>query len=277
MMNLKNKIMEVLVRAAHPFVKYSANIFFNSTISWFVILLLSFSGMAKGPLDNSNKKFHHTAQINTFINHPNQTASRLTEAGLIVVKFKSPLSDHSPAATVLSDHLVNRYSIQRVEPAFPFLQQTAHKKAVSLSRIYYLHYNSTQDPETLAGEIASDPSIEYAEPKYIYPLLEIPNDPQYPNMTQFPFIQADTAWGLIKGEQGNVVIAIVDGGTDWNHPDLLGNVWTNPGEIPGNGIDDDGNGFVDDIHGWNFPIILIIQQAIPPLRKALRTVLMWQE
>ncbi|MBA3649610.1 MAG: S8 family serine peptidase [Chitinophagales bacterium] len=49
-----------------------------------------------------------------------------------------------------------------------------------------------------------------------------------------------------------VIVAIIDGGTDVEHPDLKANVWTNPKEISGNGIDDDGNGYIDDIHGWNF-------------------------
>src|SRR6185436_7706876 len=48
------------------------------------------------------------------------------------------------------------------------------------------------------------------------------------------------------------IVAVIDTGVEWTHPDLAANIWTNPGEIPGNGIDDDGNGFVDDIRGWDF-------------------------
>ena len=48
------------------------------------------------------------------------------------------------------------------------------------------------------------------------------------------------------------MIGVIDTGVDYNHPDLAANIWTNPGEIPGNGIDDDGNGYVDDVHGWDF-------------------------
>lgn len=64
-------------------------------------------------------------------------------------------------------------------------------------------------------------------------------------------IDAIEAWGLETGDS-SIVVGVIDTGIDYNHPDLAANIWTNPGEIPGNGIDDDGNGFIDDIHGWDF-------------------------
>ena len=63
-------------------------------------------------------------------------------------------------------------------------------------------------------------------------------------------IEAEKAWSLNKGSK-KVVIAIIDTGIDYNHPDLKNNIWTNDKEIPGNNIDDDNNGYIDDVHGWN--------------------------
>src|SRR4029077_6250481 len=103
---------------------------------------------------------------------------------------------------------------------------------------------------------------EYAEPNYIVTATAIPNDPFFPQLwglnntgqiggTVNADINATSAWDTTTGST-NVTVGIIDTGVDYNHPDLAGNIWTNPGEIPGNGIDDDGNGFIDDIHGWDF-------------------------
>ena len=64
-------------------------------------------------------------------------------------------------------------------------------------------------------------------------------------------INVKDAWRLCAGDP-NIIVAICDEGVKYNHPDLIDNMWVNEDEIPGNGIDDDNNGYVDDIHGWNF-------------------------
>jgi len=82
-------------------------------------------------------------------------------------------------------------------------------------------------------------------------LAYVPNDPYWPGMWSLQRIRADVAWDTAKGSPA-VVVAIVDTGLDVTHPDLAANAWVNAGEIPGNGIDDDQNGYVDDVHGYDF-------------------------
>jgi subtilisin family serine protease len=86
----------------------------------------------------------------------------------------------------------------------------------------------------------------------------IPNDPNYSALwgmrkpgPSVGGIDAPHAWMVTTGSN-DVVIAVIDTGVDRAHADLQGNMWTNPGEIAGNGVDDDRNGFIDDVHGWDF-------------------------
>lgn len=78
-----------------------------------------------------------------------------------------------------------------------------------------------------------------------------PNDPFFPDQWHLQAINAPEAWGKTTGSR-QVVVAVLDAGVEVAHPDLQDNIWTNPGEIPFNGIDDDRNGLVDDVRGWDF-------------------------
>ncbi len=111
-------------------------------------------------------------------------------------------------------------------------------------------------PENLTVEQAltnynSFAGVEAAQPNYIYRLAQTPNDPSYGSLYGMTKIDAPAAWNTTTGSP-SVVVADIDTGIRYTHEDLAANVWRNPGEIPGNGIDDDGDGFVDDYYGYDF-------------------------
>jgi len=95
--------------------------------------------------------------------------------------------------------------------------------------------------------------VQYAQPNFYYHLLATPNDPQFTSSGMYGLtkIGAPQAWDLSTGSS-SVVVADIDSGMLYTHQDLAPNAWINTGEIAGNGVDDDGNGFVDDVRGWDF-------------------------
>ncbi|MHC4698370.1 MAG: S8 family serine peptidase, partial [Planctomycetota bacterium] len=112
----------------------------------------------------------------------------------------------------------------------------------------------------------ADPNVIYAEPDLEVRIITLPNDPDFGLLwgmhntgqtidgdpgTPGADIRAVYAWDQWTGDP-DFRIAVIDTGVNYNHPDLAANIWTNPGEIPNNGVDDDGNGWIDDVHGYDF-------------------------
>jgi len=149
----------------------------------------------------------------------------------------------------------------------------------ALFNIYKLKFDTIWDAKQIIEELEKDENIEFAEPNYLVYSNEImengilpdtppvytplpsttedrdtyPNDPLYQDGSQWYLdaINAPAAWDSVTGDTTQI-IAIIDTGVDWDHPDLDDNIWTNWNEIPNNGIDDDNNGFIDDTRGWDY-------------------------
>ena len=116
--------------------------------------------------------------------------------------------------------------------------------------------------QDVAGWASTASGVQYFEPDFVINPTATPNDPNFNRLwglhntgqtggVDDADIDALEAWDITTGSR-DVVIAVIDTGIDYTHPDLAANAWQNPGEIPGNGVDDDGNGFVDDVYGYDF-------------------------
>lgn len=145
------------------------------------------------------------------------------------------------------------YGITGIRQPFPEYAQGGllHSDRYGLGRIFEVSYRTTIDPHDLAQILGTNIEVEYAEPLYIRHTSVLPSDTRFAEQYVMQKLEAERAWDISTGDTA-VKIAIVDSGLDWTHEDIADNVWTNPGEIPGNGKDDDNNGKIDDVRGWDF-------------------------
>ncbi len=111
-----------------------------------------------------------------------------------------------------------------------------------------------KDQQEVAAQLtslAAENDLEYIVPNIIFHAFEAPNDTQYSQQWALPKVRAEAAWAINPGNK-EVTVAVIDTGVDWTHTEFFGQIRENSLEIPGNGMDDDNNGFVDDVHGWDF-------------------------
>ena len=188
---------------------------------------------------------------------------------VVVVQFEAGINLSGKTATTglqAFDRKAAAYGVHAIERVYPFLDHVdptpkTRRNLLALRRTYYVRYMADTAPKRVAGDLATVQGVVYAEPVPVNRTQAWgtvkrvdPDDPRFGDQPELGLMRLPEAWDVVKGEEGSprVVIAVVDGGGEWRHEDLRANVWTNEDEIPGNGIDDDVNGFIDDVHGVNF-------------------------
>ncbi len=230
--------------------KTICNWIFTVTLLTWVALAPAANNSAKQPVDDPT---------------PSLSAQRSSAEpdylpGVVVVKFRSAADatrmqkavgeQKFPMPTI--DAALRDVNVQRISRAFPEEPIEGSNGGVNLGRIYKVEFDPFVDAAQVANRLAADPAVEYAEPLYIYQTTHVPNDPRFGDQQFLQVIRAAQAWDVLRGDS-TVIVGIVDTGVDLDHEDLRASIWYNDLELNGvDGVDDDGNGYVDDFQGWDF-------------------------
>ncbi|MEG4278409.1 FG-GAP-like repeat-containing protein [Microcoleus sp. MON1_C1] len=204
----------------------------------------------------------------TVVNRDNETASNGRVAvdpstgveykpGELLVKLRPNVND----AAIQSVFQINgAIAVEDLVP--PSLQINSAVEPGELEQWRLVKLAPNADLLATQTSLAQDPRVETVELNYLLSINSVPNDPQFDQLwglnntgqtggTPDADIDAPEAWDIQRGSK-NVVVAVIDTGVDYTHQDLAANMWTNLREIAGNDIDDDENGYIDDVRGYDF-------------------------
>ncbi len=182
------------------------------------------------------------------------------QPGVMLVRLKPQYRDAfqgTSAREKTVSWLRQQLGIRQVRPVAPqaMLQQAIQRRqkppSVDLSTMYVLNFNAQQSIEEAINAMYASGLVIYAEPSYVRKAHLTPNDPLQSSQNYLNIIEALDAWDITQGSE-DVVIGIVDSGIDTDHEDLADKKAINEDEIPDNGVDDDDDGFVDNVWGWDF-------------------------
>ena len=218
--------------------------YFLPILGLLLFFILGFMGQENQPKVQNNKSIANGSETKILPN-------------TLIIKMKG-----DPNNALFKGEALNKFNailenckMVSFEKIFPHKKELSKSSegSIDLSKFYILKYSEDISPYELIKEFSKNELVEYAEPKYIYETTHLPNDSIFVRGDQWDLlkIEAERAWDISRGSK-DVIIAIVDTGVDWLHEDLADNIWINIGEIPDNGIDDDGNGYIDDVRGWDF-------------------------
>ena len=248
----------------------------HKIISFFVVMGLLFTPAAPtvratGPQANSLRYA--------------QSASYVPDVVIVEVKEGVSLSAEPSGSrgrryqtnSTLLDAALSSLAVSSVTPLLTVGQanqlENRSRMASPLTRTYKIRLQPAADINIVVTELSANPDIVFAEPDYIAYPADLPaldyapaasplsspravnqltiDDPLYNQQWGLAKMNIESAWSATYGNP-TIIVAVIDSGIDLTHIDLAGNLWVNPGEIAGNGLDDDSNGLIDDINGWNF-------------------------
>ena len=182
-------------------------------------------------------------------------AAVLGGAAVWMVTASGPQAQ-APAPTYVAGELLVKFRPTALPPRRNTAMSAQSARLIRRFDAIDVHHVRLRAGQTVDDALAAfrrDPEVLSAQPNYIRYLVAStpPNDPSWLDDSLWGLrkIMAQSAWTNFTTGNGTVVVADIDTGVNYYHPDLAANIWNNPGEIPGNGIDDDGNGYVDDVHG----------------------------
>ena len=165
--------------------------------------------------------------------------------GQIIVKFRNA----KPALAHFRD-LSERHGVTAMEPLFTDRRaKTIYPHP--MAGVYRVRLSG--DPVEAAGDYALRPDVVYAQPNFLFTHHQVPNDPRYGDQSGLQTLGWEALYRSIGPVKKQIIVAIIDSGVDYNHEDLRDNIWHNAAEVSGApGVDDDDNGYVDDVRGWDF-------------------------
>lgn len=190
---------------------------------------------------------------NPFLKSLDQSATRPIEVSLPKNKYGLPAYD--PRVVLVAFQGSSRSNARQA-----FLAKYGLREDQTALNPYFsrLILPAGADAVQVVRLIKGEPIVRVAELDFLRTIMTTPNDPRFNETWGLKDltapdadIDAEHAWDVTTGSSA-VKVCVIDTGIDYTHPDLAGNAWANPGEIAGNGIDDDSNGYVDDVYGYDF-------------------------
>ncbi|MFT4538142.1 MAG: subtilisin family serine protease [Planctomycetota bacterium] len=181
-------------------------------------------------------------------------STRIEVPGQVIVSFTTDDSTFDLEETVAQWALESVDASVRVAASKSLLQWQRRGELRTTNVVLIDYTPLTMQSSTLLPLLRGISGFQWATPNFGFTddVRElIPNDPQYGSQYHHPLMQNNDAWDITLGDS-SVIVGITDDGVDLDHEDLAANIWSNTGEIAGDGIDNDSNGYIDDVNGWDF-------------------------